>query len=245
MEYDFYTCCPIQGCENANKPIRWKHYNCGGYTKINDKGYIRCSKCNVKGKVVDWKFSCESHDFQEPNFQKLILMLTTLQQLMKINNDDFILDLSTKIKNQYKQKKNKFQQENKLPSDFEDESYDSDNYDLDESTLGDVEYTKTLQLALKDAINQNEKLNEKLYECFQENKKLKEEIEEKDNVIYELGQYYEFCQNHHLNNNTDCLESDDMNYKRSSKKKRNSRLGKIKKRNKYAEDSVSDNLYDK
>lgn len=133
MEYDFYTCCPIQGCENANKPIRWKHYNCGGYTKINDKGYIRCSKCNVKGKVVDWKFSCESHDFQEPNFQKLILMLTTLQQLMKINNDNFILDLSTKIKNQYKQKKNKFQQENKLPSDFEDESYDSDNYDLDES----------------------------------------------------------------------------------------------------------------
>lgn len=121
----------------------------------------------------------------------------------------------------------------------------NNDYDLDESTLGDVEYTKTLQLALKDAINQNEKLNEKLYECFQENKKLKEEIEEKDNVIYELGQYYEFCQNHHLNNNTDCLESDDMNYKRSSKKKRNSRLGKIKKRNKYAEDSVSDNLYDK
>ena len=31
---------------------------------------------------------------------------------------------------------------------------------MDESTLGDIEYAKTLQLALKDAIYQNEKLSE-------------------------------------------------------------------------------------
>ena len=31
---------------------------------------------------------------------------------------------------------------------------------MDESTLADIEYAKTLQLALKDAISQNEKLSE-------------------------------------------------------------------------------------
>ena len=80
----------------------------------------------------------------------------------------------------------------------------SGNYselEIDETILGDIEYAKALQIALKDAINQNEKLNEELNKCIQENKELKEELEEKDNVIYELSQYYQFCQNNHLNNN--------------------------------------------
>ena len=73
------------------------------------------------------------------------------------------------------------------------------NIEMDESTLADIEYARTLQLALKDAIKQNEKLTEDLNQCIEENKQLKEEIEEKDNVIYELSQYYQFCQNNHLN----------------------------------------------
>ena len=105
MEYDFYTFCPIAGCPNNNKPIKWQHYNCGGYTKINDEGYIRCPKCNVKGKVVDWKFSCENHDFEEPNVQKLISILSVMQQILDIDNDDFIIDLSSIVKDQYKEKK--------------------------------------------------------------------------------------------------------------------------------------------
>ena len=74
----------------------------------------------------------------------------------------------------------------------------SSNIEMDESTLADIEYAKTLQLALKDAIKQNEKITEDLNKCIEENKKLKEEIEEKDNVIYELSQYYQFCQNNHI-----------------------------------------------
>ncbi len=76
----------------------------------------------------------------------------------------------------------------------------SSNVEMDESTLADIEYAKTLQLALKDAIKQNEKLTEDLNQCIEENKKLKNEIEEKDNVIYELSQYYQFCQNNHMGN---------------------------------------------
>jgi hypothetical protein len=112
--------------------------------------------------------------------------------------------------------------------------------EMDESTLGDIEYAKTLQLALKDAINQNEKLSEELNKCIKENKELREEIEEKDNVIYELSQYYQFCQNNHINNNDDA-DNNDTDYKIGSKKKKNQRAGKIKKRSKCIAKPVNDN----
>ena len=116
--------------------------------------------------------------------------------------------------------------------------------DMDESTLGDMEYAKTLQLALKDAINQNEKLTEELNKCIQENKDLKDEIEEKDNVIYELSQYYQFCQNNHINNNiinNSEFTDDNEEYNVPSKKKRNFRSGRLRIRKKYVAKSVKEN----
>ena len=74
----------------------------------------------------------------------------------------------------------------------------SSNIEMDESTLADIEYAKTLQMALKDAIKQNENMAEELNKCREENERLEKEIEEKDNVIYELSQYYQYCQNNHL-----------------------------------------------
>ena len=121
--------------------------------------------------------------------------------------------------------------------------------EMDESTLGDIEYEKTLQVALKDAINQNEKLTEELNKCLQENKELREEIEEKDNVIYELSQYYQFCQNNHINKqinnkNGDCSDNNNNNnvsQKIGSKKKRNQKKGSSKKRNKYMSKPLKEN----
>ena len=121
--------------------------------------------------------------------------------------------------------------------------------EMDESTLGDIEYAKTLQLALKDAINQNDKLTEDLNKCIEENRKLREEIEEKDNVIYELSQYYQFCQNNHINKqinnkNGDCSDNNNNNnvsQKIGSKKKRNQKKGSSKKRNKYMSKPLKEN----
>ena len=117
--------------------------------------------------------------------------------------------------------------------------YPNSDIEMDESTLGDIEYAKTLQIALKDAINQNEKLTEDLNKCIQENKVLREEIEEKDNVIYELSQYYQFCQSNHINNNIEYNDNSTKNstnnsieHKPVSKKRRNMRSGNTKKRNK-------------
>ena len=100
---------------------------------------------------------------------------------------------------------------------------------MDESTLADIEYAKTLQLALKDAIKQNEKLAEDLNQCIEENKKLKDEIEEKDNVIYELSQYYQFCQNNHLGN--DNIIEEKIEKRNKSCKRKGKGSGNKKKKN--------------
>ena len=100
----------------------------------------------------------------------------------------------------------------------------SSNIEMDESTLADIEYAKTLQMALKDAIKQNEKLIEDLNESMAKNEELKKEIEEKDNVIYELSQYYQFCQDNHLRNN---LEYNEEKGYHSSQKKGNKRKKNI------------------
>ena len=127
---------------------------------------------------------------------------------------------------------------------YNNSNINSDN-ELDESTLGEIEYAKTLQIALKDAINQNEKLSEELNKCIQENKELKEEIEEKDNVIYELSQFYQFCQNNHINNNnlnnSVALTDKDSEYAFSPIKKINLKTGKAKNKKKYASNTMKDN----
>ncbi len=105
----------------------------------------------------------------------------------------------------------------------------SSNVEMDESTLEDIEYAKTLQLALKDAIKQNEKLTEDLNQCIEENKKLKNEIEEKDNVIYELSQYYQFCQNNHMGNEN--IIEEKMEKRNKSCKRKGNGSGNKKKKN--------------
>ena len=105
----------------------------------------------------------------------------------------------------------------------------SSNVEMDESTLADIEYAKTLQLALKDAIKQNEKLAEDLNQCIEENKKLKDEIEDKDNVIYELSQYYQFCQNNHLGN--DNIIEEKIEKRNKSCKRKGKGSGNKKKKN--------------
>lgn len=100
-----------------------------------------------------------------------------------------------------------------------------------ENKLGDIEYTKALQLALKDAINLNEKLSEELHKYMQENKELREELEDKDNAIYELSQYYHFCQNNHINNNDDeGTDNNDTDYKINTKQRISQKNSKAKKR---------------
>ena len=105
----------------------------------------------------------------------------------------------------------------------------SSNIEMDESTLADIEYAKTLQLALKDAIKQNEKLSDDLNKCIEENEQLKKEIEEKDNVIYELSQYYQYCQNNHIGCDNILEPKNEKGYQSHKKKGKNS--GNKKKKN--------------
>jgi len=106
----------------------------------------------------------------------------------------------------------------------------SSNIDMDESTLADIEYAKTLQMALKDAIKQNEQMVEEINKLRARNEEMEKEIEEKDNVIYELSQYYQYCQINHLGYDNILEQKEDKGFQ-SSKKSRKSSGNKRKKNN--------------
>ena len=59
------------------------------------------------------KFYCENHDFEEPNVQKLISILSVMQQILDIDNDDFIIDLSSVVKDKEKKRRRR-KKKNKL-----------------------------------------------------------------------------------------------------------------------------------
>ena len=109
--------------------------------------------------------------------------------------------------------------------------------DISNEKFSNIEYAKSLKISLKDAIEQNDLLNEELRKIREENKKLKNELEQKDNAIIELSQYYQYCVEKHINKN-----------KVSKNKKRNIINKKMKKeienKNNNDERSIKNELID-
>ena len=106
-----------------------------------------------------------------------------------------------------KQKKYKFEIENIINFSIIDNNQELDNLHLldnenEEQKMGDKEFIKVLQKALKDALDKNDILRNYVSELNTENEKLKKENDEKDDVIKELGDYYELCQKKHIRTKT-------------------------------------------
>ena len=101
-EVDFISPCPVQDCINEEKPIRWKHSNCGGYEKITNKGEIKCVKCGTSGLFIDWQFKCEKHSFKKSSAQGVAHALSIMAQL-SVNPEEqlFIALLMTKVGQQF------------------------------------------------------------------------------------------------------------------------------------------------
>ena len=57
-------------------------------------------------------------------------------------------------------------------------------------SIGEIEYTKNVLKALKEAIDENDKLREIVAKLNSENEKMKSELDEKDNAILDLENYY-------------------------------------------------------
>jgi hypothetical protein len=109
--------------------------------------------------------------------------------------------------NKKKQKKYKFEIENIINFSIIDNNQELDNLHLldnenEEQKMGDKEFIKVLQKALKDALDKNDILRNYVSELNTENEKLKKENDEKDDVIKELGDYYELCQKKHIRTKT-------------------------------------------
>lgn len=48
MEEHLYSPCPVSGCANNNgNPTYWRHYDCGGLSKIRYEDItLSCDKCS-------------------------------------------------------------------------------------------------------------------------------------------------------------------------------------------------------
>lgn len=60
----------------------------------------------------------------------------------------------------------------------------------DQKRIGEIEYRKNVLKALREAINENDKLRESVSKLNEENAKMKNELNDKDNSIRELYDYY-------------------------------------------------------
>ena len=123
--------------------------------------------------------------------------------------------------NKKKNKKNKLEIINTISFTINDKN--SKNIDIielniedQEQKIGDKEFIKVLQKALKDALDKNDILRNYVSELNTENEKLKKENDKKDDVIKELGEYYELCQKNHINK-----LSHSKNKKKKKTKKKN------------------------
>ena len=84
MEDYLYTPCPVAGCKNSTKEVHvyWKHYNCGGRTKIRYEDItIVCEECPSSRDIMfAWLFNCGQHDFQKGSLQGWIFALSIMGQ---------------------------------------------------------------------------------------------------------------------------------------------------------------------
>lgn len=126
--------------------------------------------------------------FSNKKRKKEIEVKTKEEKLKKSTSD--------RQKNNYMSqiKINKNNKNNGSDNDIKLDNNDSKEYNLlinDESKIGEIEYTKNLIKALKEAIDENDKLRQYAIDLTKENEEMKKEMIAKNGVIEELANYYQ------------------------------------------------------
>ena len=95
---DFISGCPVEGCVNRKKLIRWKHNGCGGEMWIDEYGYIECKKCSKKFKLTEMEFRCDgNHDLKKVNVFEIIRWLSMAGNSQEFN-ESFVYNIINNIK---------------------------------------------------------------------------------------------------------------------------------------------------
>ena len=95
---DFICGCPVEGCDNRKKLIRWKHNGCGGEEWIDEYGYIECKKCSKKFKLTEMVFQCDgNHDSKKVNVFEIIKWLSSMAGNSKEFNHSFVKNIIKNI----------------------------------------------------------------------------------------------------------------------------------------------------
>ncbi len=96
-KYLFKAPCPVIGCRNNSKDVafQWFHADCGKKMYVNSEAQLICENGH-RGDMIDWKFKCENHDYEEASQQGLLLSLTVMATLENID-EDWIMNTCDKV----------------------------------------------------------------------------------------------------------------------------------------------------
>jgi len=96
---NFESGCPVAGCLNSKKLLRWHHHNCGAYETINSDGIVKCNNSHDLGEFFLLKYSCEGHNngFQYGEFSAFLAALSICSNF----GADFAFKLTQKLMEAY------------------------------------------------------------------------------------------------------------------------------------------------
>ena len=91
--------CPF--CENTNEFIKWSHCSCSqnSYYYLDTFGDLTCNECHQVANLLQMRFCCPGHSYQDNNHLKTIINL--IIKKMDIDDDDFKAELLYNIAIRY------------------------------------------------------------------------------------------------------------------------------------------------
>ena len=100
---DFESGCPVAGCLNNKKLLRWHHHNCGAYETINSEGIVKCNNFHYLGEFFLLKYACEGHNngFQNGKYSAFLAALSICSNF----GTDFAFKLVRKLMEAYEKGK--------------------------------------------------------------------------------------------------------------------------------------------
>jgi hypothetical protein len=104
VKYLFNAPCPVLDCPNNSREKRftWYHAKCKGEMYVTENAELVCEKGH-SAPMLDWRFRCENHDYDEPNPQGLLLALTIIAQMQDVDSL-WLCDVSDKLSKQTRRK---------------------------------------------------------------------------------------------------------------------------------------------
>ena len=95
---DFECGCPVAGCPNNKKLLKWNHDDCGATETIDSEGIVKCRNGHNLGEFFSFKYSCGEHDSKYGSYPAFLAALSICSNF----DAEFAFKLTQKLMDAYK-----------------------------------------------------------------------------------------------------------------------------------------------